>query len=135
METKTEVINYINSLDTYEGYVQFSHRPIDKNKDIFYDGKNVKVEDESGFIYEAHFCNGTNSIQIRQVNDSWLVSKTDISNVSDEDTQSYISDIESFPYEVKMAQVWESDEDEFCKKMKVKQLKKVVFAGFEGASK
>ena len=135
METKTEVINYINSLDTYEGYVQFSHRPIDKNKDIFYEGKSLKVEDEAGFIYEAHFCNGINSIQIRQVNDSWLVSETDISNVNAADTQSYISDIESFPYKVKMVQIWEIEEDELCDNMEVKKLKKVVFAGFEGASK
>ena len=135
METKTEVINYINSLDTYEGYVQFSHRPIDKNKDIFYDGKNVKVEDESGFIYEAHFCNGTNSIQIRQVNDSWLISETDISHTNDEVTQEYITDIENFPYKVKMAQIWESENDKFCEDMEVKRLKKVLFAGFKGETK
>ena len=38
-KTKEEIIEYINGLDGYEGYVQFSDRPIDKDKDIFCDGK------------------------------------------------------------------------------------------------
>ena len=131
MKTKKEIIDYINSLEDYEGYVQFSYRPIDKKKDIFLDGK-VKVDDEKdGFIYEAHFCNGTESVQIRQVNDGWLVSTTDIANVSDENIPKYISDIESFPYKVKMAPIWEVKEDPLCEGMQVKKLKKVVFSGFE----
>lgn len=132
---RQKILEYINSLRGYEGYVQFSHRPISKDQDIFFDGKNIKVEDESGFIYEAHFCNNKESIQIRQINDSWLVSKIDILNVSGEDTQTYISDIEKFPYKVKMAQIWKDETDELCENMKAKKLKKVVFAGFEGASK
>ena len=132
---KEEIVAYINrELQNYQGYVQFSHRPIDKKRDIFLGG-NIKVENEEGFIYEAHFCNGTHSIQIRQVNDSWLVSETDISGVNDIDTQTYISDIEHFPYKVKMAQIWKIEKDALCENMEVKKLKKVVFAGFEGASK
>lgn len=130
MKTKQEVINYINSLDGYKGYVQFAHRPIDKDKDLFYDGKKVKVDDESGFIYEAHFCNGTNSIQIRQINNEWKISQTDISNVQHEDTQVYISDITGCS-NIRMAQIWEEKEDKYCENMKVKKLSKVVFAEFE----
>jgi len=130
MKTKKEVINYINSLEGYEGYVQFSHRRIDRDKDICLAGEVKKVDEkEDGFIYEAHFCNGTESVQIRQVNDRWLVSTTDIVNTSE--TQDYISDIKEFPYNVIMAQIWEEKEDEFCEGMKVKKLTKVVFAGFE----
>jgi len=129
---KEDIIKIINNkYKTFSGYVQFSHRPIDKSKDIFFDGKSVKIEDEEGFIYEAHFCNGTESIQIRQLNDNWLVSETDISSIDKKDIQTYISDIENFSYKIKMAQIWETNPDKLCENMDVKKLTKVVFAGFE----
>jgi len=123
-KTRNEVITYINSLDGYEGYVQFSHRPIDMTKDIFMQN-SPKVEDESGFIYEAHFSNGTESIAIRQINDSWLVSQTNIENI---ELETYYG-IDKL--KVNMAQVWEVQSDELCEGMEVKKLSKVVFAGFE----
>lgn len=130
---KDEIIDYINKLENYRGYVQFSHRAIDKEKDIFVD-KSPQVKNESGFIYEAHFCNGKDSVSIKQVNDSWLIDKT--KDVSMSDTQTYISDIQEFNYKIKMAQVWEEKIDDLCETMPVKKLKKVVFAGFEkGESK
>jgi len=128
-KTREEIIEYINSLEDYRGYVQFSHRPINKEKDIFIN-KDPKVENENGFIYEAHFYNGQEPIMIRQINHSWIVSKTDISNVEDSDIEVYISDIKGCP-KIKMAQIWEEEADEFCDRMMVKKLKKVVFAGFE----
>jgi len=128
-KTRTEIINYINDLKYYEGYVQFSHRPIDKTKDIFVD-TDPKVEDESGFIYEAHFYNAKKSISIKQINDSWLVDETDISKIADNDIKIYLTDIKEF-YKIKMAQIWKEESDEFCENMKVKKLKKVVFIGFE----
>ena len=130
-KTKEEIVRYINTLKGYEGYVQFSHRPIDRERDIFYDNKEVKIEDEKGFIYEAHFYNGKESIAIKQVNSSWFVSTTALSNLKEEDTQSYISDIESFNYNIKMAQIWEEKADKLCAGMKVMKLQKVVFMGFE----
>lgn len=132
MKTKQAIIDYINTLQGHEGYVQFSHRPIDKDKDIFYDGKALHVsDDEDGFVYEAHFCNALSSISIKQINDTWLVSKTKISNVPSEDKKTYITAIKGLEYHVKMAQIWEEVEDELCARMKVKKLKKVVFAGFK----
>ena len=130
MKTKQEIIEYINSLQGYEGYVQFSHRPIDKQRDVFYNAKRVHVEDEKGFVYEAHFCNGKNSQTIKQVNDGWFIAVTDISNILKEDKKTYISPIKDFNYGVEMAQIWEEVEDELCAGMKVKKLKKVAFAGF-----
>ena len=114
--------------------MQFLHRPIEKSKDIFL-GNDPQVKDEDGFIYEAHFCNDKESVSIKQINNSWLVSKTDISNISSSDMQEFITDIEKFNYKAKMAQIWEEVEDELCENMKVKKLKKVVFAGFEGDKK
>jgi len=127
---QNEVREFINKLESYYGYIQFLHRPIDKSKDIFLD-KEPKVEDEDGFVYEAHFCNGNKSISIKQVNDKWLVSETDISKIAKDDIQTYKSDIEGWNYNIKMAQIWEDVEDSLCENMKVKKLKKVVFAGFE----
>jgi len=130
MKTMEEVIEFINSLDGYSGYVQFSHRPIDKIKDIFID-KNPKINNENGFIYEAHFCNGKESISIKQINNEFLLSRSDISNIKEDDIQIYISDIAGFDYKIKMAQIWKSELDELCDSMKVMKLQKVVFAGFE----
>jgi CRISPR type III-associated protein (TIGR04423 family) len=133
LDTKQEVIEYINNLENYQGYVQFSHREIEKSKDIFLDS-NPKIEDEEGFVYEAHFYNEKEkkSISIKQINDKWFVSETDISNIDERDIQEYLTDIEKFNYKVKMAQIWKEENDPLCEDMKVKKLKKVVFAGFKG---
>ena len=122
---KNEVVTLINELEGYEGYVQFSNRPIE--------GKwcGPIDEKEEGFVYEAHFCNGKESLAIRQINDVWLLSRTDISDVPEEDKQTY----ESKFGKVIMAQKWEDEKDELCENMFVKRLKKVVFAGFAGGEK
>jgi len=124
-----EIIKYINQLQGYEGYLQWSHRAIDREKDIFYN-KEIKIESENGFVYEAHFCNGKNAIAIRQVNNAWIVDEVELSSVTTDDKQSYISDIVNLP-RVVMAQIWEDEPDKLCEGMQVKKLKKVVFAGFE----
>jgi len=128
---KEDIVKIINEdYRDYEGYVQFSHRPIEREKDIFHNGKKVEIIDESGFVYEAHFCNGSESVVIRQINDSWLISTTDISNIAPKDTEKYISDIKDFSYKIKMAQIWKEENDPFCENIPTLKLKKVVFAGF-----
>jgi CRISPR type III-associated protein (TIGR04423 family) len=128
---KEDIVKTINEkYRDYEGYVQFSHRPIDKEKDIFHNGKKVAIEDESGFVYEAHFFNGTDSIAIKQINDRWYVDET--KNTSLTDTQSYFTKDKNL--KVKMAQIWEPENDPLCENMPVLKLKKVVFAGFEGGN-
>lgn len=122
-KNRTEILEYINTLKGYEGYVQFSHRPIDVEKDVFM-GRDPKVEDESGFVYEAHFSDGQQSVAIRQLNDAWLVDATKIADV----------EVETFHgignLKITMAQIWESQSDVLCEDMQVMKLKKVVFAGF-----
>ena len=133
-DNKANLIADINNhLKSYEGFIQFSHRPINKEIDIFYDGKEIQIEDEKGFIYEAHFYNGKKSISIRQINEHWLVSTTDISKskVDEKDIEKYISDIEGFDYKIKMAQIWKETNDDLCCNMEVMKLQKVVFVGFE----
>ena len=121
---KQELERYINSLKAYEGYVQFSNRPIE---DIWTQKSDISIDTKKDFVYEAHFCNDLESISIKQINGSWLVSTTDISSVSDEDTQIN----HALKQNVKMAQIWQEVVDELCEGMLVKKIKKVVFAGFE----
>ena len=130
-KSREEIIEYINSLKNYEGYIQFSDTKI-RDCDIFKKEDNIsqKLQLTNGFIYEAHFYNGQESIMIRQINNSWIVSKTDILNISQNDIKSYISNITDLP-KIKMAQIWEEEADKFCNGMMVKKLKRVVFAGFE----
>jgi len=45
--------------------------------------------------------NNKESISIRQINDGWLVSKTDISKIDEKDIREYISDIKDFNYKVR----------------------------------
>lgn len=129
---KEDIVKTINEkYRDYEGYIQFSHRPIDKEKDIFHSGRKVEISDEGGFVYEAHFFNGAESISIKQINDGWLVATTPFSEVKNKET-----DIQTYHaingLKVKMAQIWEEENDPLCENMKVNKLKKVVFAGFEG---
>ena len=124
-KNRIEVIEYINELKEYEGYVQFSHRPIDLEQDLFPRTEDIVPETKQSFVYEAHFCKGTTSVMIRQVNDAWLVSETDI-NSAEFETFYGIAGLK-----VKMAQIWEEKPDELCEGMKVNKLQKVVFAGFE----
>jgi len=122
-KNRREIIEYINDLKGFEGYVQFSHRPIDVSRDVFTDS-NPKVEEESGFIYEAHFCNAEISIGIKQLNENWLISTTDI------------AEVETIKYEaiaglkVKMAPIWKAESDILCEGMETLKLDRVVFAGF-----
>ena len=126
---KTEILNkesvlmYINNLNGFRGYVQFSHREIDINKDIF-TNSDPKVTKEDGFIYEAHFANDNEYVTIKQLNENWIANRDSLEN----------SEIKEYygigGTKVKMAQIWKEEEDELCEDMLVKKLKKVVFAGF-----
>jgi CRISPR type III-associated protein (TIGR04423 family) len=128
LNDKKEVIDYINNLESYRGYVQFSHREIDLEKDIF-KNSSPKVANEDGFIYEACFSNNENSISIKQINDFWFIDKTDITNIDKVDINNFqaIGDLK-----IDFAQIWEDKEDELCENMEVTKLLKVVFLGFTG---
>ena len=126
-KNRQEILEYINSLEGYEGYVQFSDRPIEN---IWTQKSNISTDAKDGFVYEAHFYNGSDSISIKQVNDVWLVDETKDTPLTD--TQDFVG-INNL--KVKMAQIWEAKVDPLCEGMKVKKLKKVVFVGFEKGEK
>ena len=134
-KSRTEIIEYINALKGYEGYVQFSDKPL-RECDVFEGLQDISLSLTDGFVYEAHFCNDVESIMIRQINAEWVVSKTDISKVEDKDMNLYAlektSHLQNLKVNwVKMAQIWKSKADELCEGMEVMKLEKVVFVGFE----
>ncbi len=136
-KNETEILEFINNLKGYQGYIQMSDKPI---SDIWQNFSDISFVPSSGFVYEAHFCNGVESIAIKQINDTWLVSKTSLSEVENKET-----DIQIYHaingLKVNMAQIWEIEEDLLCelerdekgktiKGFDVLKLKKVVFVGF-----
>ena len=121
-KNKQQIIDYINSLDGYQGYIQYSDRRIEN---IWETNSKISCDPQDGFVYEAHFYNGTDSIAIRQINGDWFVDE--VKNVPLDNTEIYQAINE---LKVRMAQIWEEEEDKYCEGMKVKKLKKVVFAGF-----
>ena len=125
LRSKKEVVEYINTLNDYNGYVQFSHRRLNKDTDIFID-RDININDETGFVFEAHFYNSQKSISIKQFNDAWNVIEQDISDISKSDIVEYKA-ISS--YMVSMAQVWEVEKDDLCLGMEVNKIKNVVFVG------
>jgi len=134
-KSRTEIIEYINSLKAYEGYVQFSDTPL-RECDVFEGYQDIQLTPTKGFVYEAHFYNGENSIMIRQQNAEWIVSKTSIVDVEKKDIEFYALEKTKYLEKVtsnwvKMAQIWEPEKDDLCENMEVMKLKKVVFAGFE----
>jgi CRISPR type III-associated protein (TIGR04423 family) len=121
-KNETEIIDYINTLKGHQGYIQMSDKPI---TDIWKEFSDINFAPQSGFVYEAHFFNGADSIAIKQINESWYVDKNE--NITLEDMQTYIG---KNGLKVRMAQIWSDGTDELCENMKVKKLQKVVFAGF-----
>lgn len=123
-KNQTEIIEYVNTLKGYEGYIQMSNAPI---KDIWATPSTITFSHQDGFIYEAHFFNGKDSITIRQMNDAWYVDET--KDIPLTDTQIYYA---KQSLKIRMAQIWEEEDDLLCENMLVLKLKKVVFAGFVG---
>ena len=133
-KSRTEIIEYINSLKNYEGYVQFSDTPL-RECDVFEGYQDIKLTPTKGFVYESHFSNGNESIMIRQQNAEWVVSKTSIVDMEEKDVNLYAlektSHLKGINFNwVKMVQIWEVKEDKLCDGMDVMKLQKVVFAGF-----
>lgn len=124
-DSAKSIEKYINSLENYQGYVQYSDSKI-RDCDIFYEFQNIVLTPTNGFIYEAHFFNGKDSLTIKQVNSLWIVDKVENVNLTHTKTYSGINNLE-----IKMSQIWEEKEDSLCLGMLVKKLKKVVFTGFK----
>jgi len=53
LDAKQQMVAYINRLQDYQPYVQFSHRPIEKSKDIFVEYKLQIKSDVSNTDMQA----------------------------------------------------------------------------------
>ncbi|MCR4942211.1 MAG: TIGR04423 family type III CRISPR-associated protein [Campylobacter sp.] len=122
---KNEILDYVKNLDGFEGYISPLSTKLDESL-IFDFGDKISFD---GIIFEAHFFNPSSkkSIQIRLVNDAWLISETELDKVDESDIKSFHT---KFGKKVKMAQIWREENDEYCENKAVLKLQKVVFAGF-----
>lgn len=126
---QNDVIEQLNALKGYEGYVQFSHRRIGE-KDVFENGHvHIGPPEKNAILYEAHFFSPSeeNSITVRYINGSWYLDETSTARATGEDIQSY----QSHYGVVQMAQIWEAVADKECHDFETLKLSKVVFAGFD----
>lgn len=137
---QSTLLQSLNSLKGYQGYVQFSHRPID-NGDIFLDTEiDIKMPEQTdAFLYEAHFYSKDEkrSISIRYINGAYYKDETDLCNKELKVTkEKYLPNMTHMQtkldnHYVAMAQIWQKEDDEYCCGFKTQKLKKVVFAGFK----
>lgn len=131
-KNKDEILKYVNeNLRDYEGYIQLMGKKIDKEQ-LFLAGERTPSLGKDDLIYEAHFFNANSkkSVSIRQINDGWFVDEVDLNKVmlEENDIKTFYSKFSDF--KMKMAQIWEEENDEFCKNLPVLKLQKTVFAGF-----
>lgn len=131
-KNRNEILKYVNeNLKGYEGYIQLMGKKIDKEH-LFLEGERDPSLGENELIYEAHFFSKSEnkSVSIRQINDGWFVDEVDLNKVTleENDTKTFYSKFSDF--KMKMAQIWEEENDEFCKNLPVLKLQKIVFAGF-----
>ncbi|NPA60378.1 MAG: TIGR04423 family type III CRISPR-associated protein [Epsilonproteobacteria bacterium] len=123
--------------DKYEGYVQMSDSRIEP-KHLFKTTQTLPKWDELhndiNYIVEMALFNPSTkqSILIRQQNSEWLV--IDKKLEGDEPTESFFTLTEDTP-KMKIAQIWEKEENEFCLGLDVLEPKYLLFAGFEKEKK
>ena len=132
-KNRDEILKYVNeNLKGYEGYIQLMGKKIDKEH-LFLEGERDPSLGEDELIYEAHFFSKSEnkSVSIRQINDGWFVDEVDLNKVTLEEngTKTFYSKFSDF--KIKMAQIWEEENDKLCENLPVLKLQKIVFAGFE----
>ena len=118
----------------YEGYIQMSDRRIENIFETptilpkwneLHKGINYILEVA---LYEP---NTKMSILIRQQNDNWLILEEELKG--DEPTDSFFTLKDDL--KMKIAQIWDNKEDEFCNDWEVLEPTMLMFAGFEKDSK
>jgi len=126
---------YEELTDKYEGYVQMSDSRI-KSKHLFKTAQTLpkwkELNNEVRYIVEMALFEPTSkrSILIRQQNSEWLVIDIELEQDEIDNSDSFFTLTENTP-KMKIAQIWEAEENEFCLDMKVLEPKYLFFAGFE----
>ena len=142
-KSRDEILKYVNeNLRDYEGYIQLMGKKIDKEH-LLLEGERDPSLGENELIYEAHFFSKSEnkSVSIRQVNDGWFVDETVLGDINldpekNPDVHEFYSKFKPDfsakfkDIKIKMAQIWEEENDKLCENLPVLRLQKTVFAGF-----
>ena len=132
LQNRDELEQFYRELtDKFEGYIQMSDGRI---KDIFVTPISLpkweELHNEVNYILEMALYEPKTkkSILVRQQNGNWLVLEEALEGT--EPTNSFYTITQGTP-KMKIAQIWEEEESEFCLDMKVLEPKYLLFAGFE----
>jgi len=140
LKTKEELEQFYRELtEKFEGYIQMSDGRI---KDIFVTPISLPKWEElhNGVNYILEMAlfepNSKKSILVRQANEKWIVLKKTLTNEEIKKSDSFYTIAKKSP-KMKIAQIWEEEESEFCKigekSLKVLEPKYLLFAGFPNA--
>ena len=131
LQNRDELEQFYRELtDKFEGYIQMSDGRI---KDIFVTPISLpkweELHNEVNYILEMALYEPKTkkSILVRQQNSHWLVLEKELKGT--EPIDSFYTIAEKSP-KMKIAQIWEEEESEFCLDMKVLEPKYLLFAGF-----
>ncbi len=136
IKTREELREYYMLLTgEYVGYVQMSDSRF-KDEHIFKEKKKLPSwealhKNDIHYILEMTLFDGKTSILIRQHNADFLVVEEELTQEQMQSAESFYTVTPDTP-KMKIAQVWEEEENEFClEDMKVLEAKYLLFAGFE----
>jgi len=132
LKTRDELEQFYKELtEEFEGYIQMSDNRIEHIfKNAITLPKWEELHNGVNYILEMALYNPKTkkSTLIRQQNNNWLVLEKELNGT--EPTDSFYTIAEDTP-KMKIAQIWEEEESEFCLDMKVLEPKYLLFAGFE----
>lgn len=124
----------------YEGYIQMSDKRIEHVytkatklpglEELYVDAKGEKTEVNYVLEMALYDAKNENSILIRQHNNDFLVLKKELKDVDEKDIDSFYTVTSNTP-KMKIAQIWEEQDNAFCLNMAVLVPKALMFAGFE----
>ena len=132
LKSKKELEQFYRGLSQkFEGYIQMSDSRIEH---VFVTLSSLPKWEELhngvNYILEMAFFDPETkkSILIRQQNSHWLVLEKELKET--EPMDSFYTITKDTP-KMKIAQIWEEEDNEFCLDMKVLEPKYLLFAGFE----
>lgn len=142
-KNRNEILKYVNeNLRDYEGYIQLMGKKIGKEQ-LFLAGERTPGLGKDDLIYEAYFFNANSkkSVSICQINDGWFVDETVLGDINldpekNPDVHEFYSKFKPDfsakfkDIKIKMAQIWEEENDRLCENLPVLRLQKTVFTGF-----
>lgn len=132
LKTKDELEQFYRGLTgEFEGYIQMSDGRIEH---IFVTPSSLpkweELHNSINYIVEMVLFEPKTkkSILVRQQNSNWFILEKELTG--EEPIDSFYTIAKDTP-KIKIAQIWEEEESEFCLDMKVLEPKYLLFAGFK----